>query len=466
MMKFNKIKRLLSTVLSLSLIVSSVSVRVYADDINAGGWFESIYAQIPGIEDADVTEVSYSGTMSGTLSGEDLEYLVRDSAGGVRIDIPGLKEGTYTLNVKTASGSYEQKDIEVYAFDRTGYAHYDAHKAGINGVGAYKDDGTLKSGAKIVYVTEENKNTVQVPGFEGSSYPKGIGNILNYKSEDANGVTGGGKTDVIKELYSKGTPLVVRFVGSIRAGDENTLGSNAPSENILGLTAYNSTGNGGTTGDNGMVARIYKASNITFEGIGTDAVIDGWGFQVISQTGYVSNSIEFRNLTFINTAEDAIGLEGTASKSSSPQSKEWLDSGNSPIKYAWVHNNTFEKGYCYKPAESDKADGDGSVDFKRGYGYTLSYNHFVNNHKTNLIGSSSDSIQYDCTFNHNYYENVDSRQPLARQANIHILNSYFQGPENSYIISPRANSYIFSEGNFYENCKNPVDSAKEGKAAV
>ena len=211
--------------------------------------------------------------------------------------------------------------------------------------------------------------------------------------------------------------------------------------------------------------RVYKSSNVTFEGIGTDATFDGWGVQIISQTGFVSQGFEFRNLNFTNTPEDAIGLEGTASLSSSPQSKEWLNSSCTPIKFSWVHNNTFHQGFCKNPAESDKAEGDGSCDWKRGYGYTMAYNHYINNHKTNLIGSSSSSIQYDASLHHNWYEKVESRQPLSRQANIHIYNTYFDGA-TSYAISPRAHAYIFSEGNYFGACKNPVDSAKEGSATV
>lgn len=51
-------------------------------NMTAGGWNETIYAQIAGISKADVTGVSYSGAMSGTLTGEDFQYLVRNLNGG------------------------------------------------------------------------------------------------------------------------------------------------------------------------------------------------------------------------------------------------------------------------------------------------------------------------------------------------------------------------------------------------
>lgn len=462
-------KKAISSVLAAAMLATSFTampINTFAATSfsTAGGWFETLYAEWSGNK-SDVTGVSYSGTASGSLTGDDLTYLVRQDGSNVRLDIPGLKAGTYNLTVTTNSGTITKENIKVYEYDRSGYAHYDAHKEGVTGIGAYNDDGTLKSNAVVVYVTEENKNTVQLPGYTGSQYPAGIGNILNYKSEDANGVTGGGKIDIVQQLRAEGIPLDVRFVGKIRGGDSNT-SNNPPAENIKGLTGYNTTTNGGTKGDNGMMIRVYKSSNVTIEGIGDDATLDGWGIQIISQTGYISQGFEFRNLNFTNTPEDAIGLEGTCAISSSPQTKEWFESnGYAPIKFSWVHNNTFHQGFCKNPAESDKAEGDGSCDWKRGYGYTMAYNHYINNHKTNLIGSSSSSIQYDASLHHNWYEKVESRQPLSRQANIHIYNTYFDGA-TSYAISPRAHAYIFSEGNYFGACKNPVDSAKEGSATV
>lgn len=463
-------KKAISSVLAASLIFSSFGmnfVEAAASDFSAvGGWYETLFAEL-NVDESTIASVSYSknGGAEKSLTGDDFEYLVRENGTNkTRIDIPGLEAGNYSLNVKLKNGTaYSASDLVVYENDRTGYAHKDASIAGLSGVGAYKNDGTIKDNAVIVYVTEDNKNTVTVPGLSNS--PVGIGNILNYKSEDTGSTTGSGKADALKELAAAGKALDIRIIGSVIAGDSNTR-SDVPSENVLGLTQYNGTGNGGTAKDNGMVARMFNAQNITIEGIGTDATIDGWGFQVIAGTARPSQSVEFRNLSFKTTPEDAIGLEGTVNKSKDPQDKAYLDQ-YSPIKYCWVHNCTFYPGYCKNPAESDKAEGDGSLDFKRGYGFTQDYNHYIENHKTNLIGSSSDSIQYDITYHHNFYDQVWSRQPLVRQANVHIFNSYFKnGSGTSYIISPRAHSYTLSEANYYENCKNPVDSPSEGGGYV
>ena len=112
--------------------------------------------------------------MDGALSETDLNYLVRKSGSGVRIDIPGLKAGTYTLTVTVGQESVLTKNgITVYAYDRSGFAHFKYN----DGVGAYKDDGTLKNNAVVLYVTDQNKNDVEQK--VGNITVKGIGNIIN-----------------------------------------------------------------------------------------------------------------------------------------------------------------------------------------------------------------------------------------------------------------------------------------------
>ena len=64
------LKKTLSGILAATMLFSSVTVsNVFAAPSfsQVGGWFESIYAEIPSIKDADVTGVSYSGATSGTL---------------------------------------------------------------------------------------------------------------------------------------------------------------------------------------------------------------------------------------------------------------------------------------------------------------------------------------------------------------------------------------------------------------
>lgn len=433
------LKKTLSGVLAAAMLFSSVSIsNVFAAPSfsQVGGWFESIYAEIPSISDADVTGVSYSGTMSGTLSGDDFTYLVRDMSGGVRIDIPGLKAGTYTLTVTTKSGTITKDNIVVNNYDRSGYAHYNY----TDGVGAYNDDGTLKANAKVLYVTNDNKNTVTVSSSDGTTVT-GIGNILNSagskpKTNDKGTVLStviNTNQDIIRKLAEDGTPLAVRFIGDVKAPE--------------GLTAYDSYDYGGTVGDNGYMARMQNGKDITLEGIGNGAQINGWGFHFICQTAYpqFGKSFEARNLTFWGSPEDSLGMEGVQSGTTITAS----------VERCWVHNCSFFPQKIANPAESDKAEGDGCCDFKRGNYMTMSYCYFKSAHKTSLIGSSDSSLQYNVTWHHNMWENCEARGPLTRNANVHIYNCYYK-QQSDFCINPRANSYVFAEYNLFENCKNPV----------
>ena len=102
-------KKAISSVLAAAMLATSFTampINTFAATSfsTAGGWFETLYAEWSGNK-SDVTGVSYSGTASGSLTGDDLTYLVRQDGSNVRLDIPGLKAGTYNLTVTTNSGT-------------------------------------------------------------------------------------------------------------------------------------------------------------------------------------------------------------------------------------------------------------------------------------------------------------------------------------------------------------------------
>lgn len=439
------LKKAISGILTASMLFSSVvfvptsaSVAVAATTgafSTVGGWNETLYAEWAD-QNPDDTAVKVGYKLSSDvnytyLSGNDYTYLVRPlNASLGRVDIPGLKAGTYDLEVTSSDGTvYTKTGIEVTANDRSGYAHWKYSE----GVGAYNNDGTPKDNAIIVYVTNENKDTVEVPGYEGktwsytpsssSPYTRdgvGVGNILNNNMKLVQEIT-----------ITDNHPIIFRFIGKV----------NAPKN----LTPYNTKDPilGGAKGDNGNLAITKYARNITIEGIGSDATIDGWGF-TFSQSGTcpteAGKSFEVRNLTFKNYPEDALGFQGD-------------DEIASPIERVWVHNNVFYPGYCANPAESDKKEGDGSCDFKRGQFYTMSYNHYIGCHKTNLLGAGASDNQYYMTLHHNWYEKVGSRQPLMAGGNVHIYNTYFQGATDT-TVDARGSNAVFLENNYYDSCKN------------
>lgn len=443
-------KKAVSGILATAMLFSSMaftSVSAYAAGFSvAGGWNESLYAEWQDSDPDNVAvQVGYklsTDTDYTYLAGDDLTYLVRkaSTSGFGRVDIPGLKAGRYDLIVKASNGAeYTRNGIKVYENDRSGYAHWNrsSSETAYTGVGAYKDDGTPKDNAIIIYVTDENKDTVTIPGYEDKVYSytpsssdpytrttEGIGNILNNNMKFIQEVT-----------ITDNHPLIIRFVGKV----------NVPKN----LTPYNVKDPilGGAKGDNGNLAITKYGRNITLEGVGNDALIDGWGFTFSHSPtcpAEAGKSYEVSNLTFKNYTEDAIGFQGD-------------DGLTCPIQRVWVHNNTFYPGYCANPAESDKAEGDGSCDFKRGQYYTMAYNHFVDCHKTNLLGSGGTDDQWYMTLHHNWYQNVASRQPLAANGNVHIYSTYFQNA-SSVTVDLRYNNASLLENNYYDGCKGYLNT--------
>ncbi len=406
---------------------------IATSDFITGAYNEALYLTWPSTS-VSGAEVYVMGENDSDFKKVDNE-LIRQLSGKARVDIVGLKVGTYAVKVKPAG---ENNFIEIGGLkvtsnhDRSGFAHHFAKFTNYGGIGAYKDDGTLKDGAIVIYVTPENMNTVTVPGYEYLG--TGIGYILNTQNSTVYSSWPRGVAKITEEH-----PVCVRLIGKITNPAGNT-------------ERYNeATGWYAPDKENGCQAKINGVKNLTIEGIGTDACIDGWGVAISSDQNGISESVEIRNLTIQNNPEDAVSIIGTQTVYSSNYfPTEGVD--YFPVRYAWVHNNRFNKGYCANPTESDKADGDGSLDVKRCEYVTLSYNHLKGCKKTGLCGGDDGDMQNGITYHHNWYENCNARCPLARQANIHMYNNYFSG--NNSTISARANVYIFSEYNYYENCSN------------
>ncbi|MDE6373448.1 MAG: hypothetical protein K2L72_03020, partial [Clostridia bacterium] len=192
--------------------------------------------------------------------------------------------------------------------------------------------------------------------------------------------------------------------------------------------------------------QVSGVKNVTVEGVGEDARIFQWGMTFKS-----CDSIEVRNLTFEDYTEDACSFEASETSASTLSA---FKHGN-----IWLHHNTFEEGVNYWDVcnEQDKHDGDGSTDFKGVKNITLSYNVYNSTHKTGLIGGSNTQTTANVTFHHNVYNNCKARLPLARQANMHMYNNYYNGT-TSTDLSLRANAYAFVENCYFESGNNcPVE---------
>lgn len=434
--------------------------------IEVNGLSEAAYITFKKVSGASGYEISLKNSSGAIRTLDNNSVYIREVNGNMRADIFGVVPGTYEatiLPLNTSSANPSTATFNVGAYDRSGYAHFNY----TDGVGAYNDDGSLKKNAIVLYVTDDNKNTISIT-HKGVTVT-GIGNILNSVGEDVGGgvTSKGGKANsnqgILKLLAEDNIPLVVRFIGCVSDSGLYKKGTFAASTTpkINGLTIFDSLDWGGTEGDNGHMARMKSGKDITLEGVGEDAIIDGWGFHFMAESSApdLGKNFEVRNLTFINTPEDAIGMEGVQSE------KNVKATLTASVERCWVHNCEFYCPDISGPAESDKAQGDGSCDFKRGQYFTCSYNYYEGCHKTNLVGSASYSLQFNLTYHHNYYKNCESRGPLSRNANIHMYNNVFEG-QSSYAMDARANAFIFSEYNLFYCCKSPQTCGGEGGGVI
>ncbi len=389
-------KRLLLfiTILLTSFYSWSQSVNI----MDSAGWFEAAYVKWEPVSGAESYNVYFSG--EGIINQKIDNPLIRSYGAYFRADIPGLKPGTYTITVKAVVSAVEETtgtttgSITVLAHDRNGFAFANGRVPG-----AYKLDGTPKAGAVILYITEETKNTVS----------------LVVTGANANPCIG---LQTILDGFKKGNdsrPLIVRLVGQI-TDPSYLLGGDVVIENKNNASSY-----------------------ITFEGVGEDAVADGWGIRVKNAT-----NIEIRNI-------------GTMNCNSSEGDNIGLQQNND---YIWVHNVDFFYGDA--GGDADQAKGDGALDCKKSKYVTFSYNHFWDSGKSNLLGLSegSDTELY-ITYHHNWYDHSDSRHPRVRYYSAHIYNNYFDG-NSKYGSGSTEGSSLFVEGNYFRNSKNPMMTSMQG----
>ena len=292
--------------------------------------------------------------------------LIRQYKDYYRADAVGLAAGSYDMKVvPVASDGEEAENFGATAEKITVYAHERAGFAFENGVvpGAYKADGTLKENARVVYVTEENKDSVAIE-------------ITGADATPCVGIQG------ILDGYAKGKesrPLAIRIIGNITD----------PSYLVKGDLQLDTKS---------------VASNLTIEGIGNDATFNGYGLRLKK-----AFNVEVRNLGFMNCDSeegDDLGLQ-------------------QDNKYVWVHNCDFFYGDA--GSDADQVKGDGALDTKKSTNITHSYNHFWDNGKCNLQGNGSEPNTNKVTYHHNWYDHSDSRHPRIRFITVHVYNNYFDG---------------------------------------
>ena len=382
------------------LLIACTSLQAYSQTIaitESGGWLESAYIKWDPVNGVDSYNVYYSG--AGITDRRIDDQLIRSYGSYFRADFLGLAAGNYTFKVAPVIANIEgtptiSNNVTVLPHDRTGFAH-----EGGRVPGAYNLDGTLKNNAVVLYITQNTKNTVS----------------LNVTGANANPCIG---LQTILDGFKKGydsRPLAVRLIGNI--------------------TDLNYMLNGDIVIEN----KNLLSSSITFEGVGSDALANGWGLRI-----KLGSNIEVRNLGFMLTdaAEgDNIGLQ---------QNNDHI----------WVHNCDFFYGSA--GGDADQAKGDGALDCKKSTYVTFSYNHFWDSGKCNLLGLSEGTTSgLYITYHHNWYDHSDSRHPRVRYYSAHVYNNYYDG-NAKYGTGSTLGSSVFMEGNFFRNCKYPMLTSMQG----
>lgn len=135
----------------------------------AKGWLESAYVKFKKLGDCTLYHVYIKGGDFTSYTRID-SMLVRSYGDTYRADMVGLKAGNYDMMVVPVSkgkeletNANEATAMTVLNYDRSGFAHLDN-----TGVGAYNDDGSLKSDARVIYVTAQTAKTVTCEVKTGS----------------------------------------------------------------------------------------------------------------------------------------------------------------------------------------------------------------------------------------------------------------------------------------------------------
>lgn len=361
----------------------------------AKGWQESAYLKWAPFEGASSYNVYVDDKKIDA-------QLVRQYASYYRADVLGLKEGTYSVKVVPVNadgaeiaGANTASNLVVKSYNREGFAHFK-----YDGVGAYNNDGTLKAGAKVLYITARSAKTVSTTVNTG-------------KLETITGLQS------IIDAYSKGkdkTPIAFRFIGKISLSDLDHISSSAEGLQIKGAKM-----------------------NMTFEGVGDDATVYGFGFLLRNAT-----SVEFRNLAIMRCLDDAMSL----------------DTNNSHV---WIHN--MDLFYGKKGGAADQAKGDGTVDIKANSQYiTVAYNRFWDNGKASMCGMKTESGPNYITYHHNWFDHSDSRMARIRTMSVHMYNNYYLH-NDVYGVGATMGSSVFMESNYFDSTKRPIMSSRQGTDA-
>lgn len=284
--------------------------------------------------------------------------------------------------------------------------------------------------------SSSSSSSTSSTGGPGSNQPRmSVSQFVGYGSAVTGGqggqtVTARTGAEIHRALCARAandTPLVIRVAGTINHGNTTTA-------------------SGSCNGTKTDAIILKQVSNITLEGVGTSAVFDQIGIQISRASNIIIRNVHIKNVkksgSPTSNGGDAIAIEG------GPQTRIWID------------RNTLEA------SGGESAGYDSLIDMKNDTTYvTISYNHFRNSSRGGLIGASDgpDGNNY-IVFHHNFYQNIEQRTPLLRQATIHTFNNYWENDGSMgqiHYVNARDSGKALVQNNYFRNVNNPVISSTD-----
>ncbi|MFK3985292.1 polysaccharide lyase family 1 protein [Micromonospora sp. NPDC050397] len=234
------------------------------------------------------------------------------------------------------------------------------------------------------------------PGTGGPTLPPQTG-LVGWATQNG-GTSGGGNA----------SPVTVSDSGALTSA--------------LGSTSAAVIRVSGTISCSGM---LRVRSNKTILGTGSNATINGCGFNINGDRNVI-----IRNLNFRGWDDDAINVQESATN-------------------IWIDHNSFTDGY------------DGAVDVKRGSDFvTISWNRVYGHDKSMLLGHSDDNASQDTghlrvSYHHNWFDGSGQRHPRVRFGNpVHVYNNYYNNI-SGYGVASTEGAGVLVEGNYFENTDDP-----------
>ena len=403
--------------------------------------------------------VYYRTAGDGEYSALDSELILSEGS-VLECHILGLSKGLYDVMIEEGEGDSLARvfyfGIDVADRDTSGYAHFGR----TDGIGGYSSDGTLKDGARVVYISNANKNSVTLESG-GRTYT-GLSEILNgcgqiveplvirvldristnqwisadpgSRSEEPDDAENGYFEDRFSDEFGEniaGMPVSVFYSGTGTRYDFVT-----SADGIV----YSGTSSGADSDGCRMnVISSEGAKDITIEGVGRNAGFFQAGLEFLE-----SDSVEIRNLTFEGYPQDALRFSCS-------------DIASSHGGY-WIHGNTFLAGYN-NWGTGEKNGGD-PVEVSNATGVTVSYNRVQGTSKGLMFGEEEGGACMNVTVHHNLFRDVMQRIPFCMNSNIHLYNNYFRDCRRG--ASPRSETYMFLEANYYLGVDSPFSFSSYG----